>query len=297
VQAVEGAFGRSLTGQQITPFVGIVPPDPGFIWSLGYVHYSGDIGASRQAPIGGQLAVNLDATFDLPNLTAVYIWPSPKGRWNYASALVLPFAWADVSADSVIGSASFDTADDNSGLFDLTFAPLIASYHVSEMEHWSFALYVAAPTGDYDPGRLANVSLNNWTFSPAIGYTKLFMKGGLEVSLQSAVDFFTKNDATNYQNGEVFRAEGLVMMRLPSGFGFGAIAGWLEQISDDDSPTLPDSLDGFRQHVLGAGPAFTYSHHLADKSSLDVNFRWIFEIDAENSFEGSGGQLTIGWHH
>ena len=47
---VEGGVGRPITGQQITPFAGIIPPESGFIWQLGYITYEGDIGAARQIP-------------------------------------------------------------------------------------------------------------------------------------------------------------------------------------------------------------------------------------------------------
>jgi hypothetical protein len=34
--AVEGGVGRSITGMQITSYVGVIPPDPGMQWSLRY---------------------------------------------------------------------------------------------------------------------------------------------------------------------------------------------------------------------------------------------------------------------
>ena len=61
----------------------------------------------------------------------------------------------------------------------------------------SLALYIYAPTGQYDPARLANVSLNNWTFSPTVGYTQLGQGGTLEFSAVAAVVFYTQDDATD----------------------------------------------------------------------------------------------------
>jgi hypothetical protein len=295
--AVEGGVGRPITGEQITPFAGVIPADPGFIWQLGYITYEGEMGAARQTPVGGQVALGLEASFDLALVAGVYVWDTPKGHWNYASMLTVPFVWVDAAADVTLGPISGGLDDSDSGLFDLTFAPIIASYHFNELEHVSYALYVYAPTGDYEAGKLANPGLNNWTFAPTLGYTKLFMKGGLELSLLSALEFYTQNPDTNYQNGEVFRTDALLMMRTPKGFGFGAVAGWIEQISSDKSPTLPDELDGFKGHSLGLGPALTYSHKSAGGGTFDVNFRWVFEFDTKNRFEGDGGQITFGYHH
>jgi hypothetical protein len=86
------------------------------------------------------------------------------------------------------------------------------------------------------------------------------------------------------------------MRRMPNGFGFGAVAGWIDQLSGDESPTLPDELDGFEGHSLGAGPALAYTHKSKDGGTFDVNFRWVFEFDTRNRFEGDGGQLTFGFH-
>lgn len=295
--AVEGGVGRPITGQQITPFAGIIPPDPGFIWQLGYITYEGDIGASRQIPVGGEIALGLEASFDVALAAGVYVWDTPKGHWNYATMLTVPFIWVDAAANLTLGPVSGGLDDSDSGLFDLTFAPIIASYHISELEHVSYSLYVYAPTGDYEAGKLANPGLNNWTFAPTIGYTKLFMKGGLELSVSSAVEFYTENPDTDYRNGEVFTTDALLMMRTPKGFGFGAVAGWIEQISSDKSPTLPDDLDGFKGHSLGLGPALAYSHKSAGGGTFDVNFRWVFEFDTKNRFEGDGGQITFSYHH
>jgi len=48
--AVEGGLGRSITGMQITSYVGVIPPEPGMQWSLSYVHYDGKLAAAVQSP-------------------------------------------------------------------------------------------------------------------------------------------------------------------------------------------------------------------------------------------------------
>lgn len=293
LHAVEGGLGRPITGMQIAPFAGIVPPDPGFIWQLGYIYYSGELGGAVQAPIGGELALGLDVDLSLFTATGVYIWDTPKGRWNYASMLTVPWIVVDVSATAVAGNRIVDLEDDASDFFDLYFAPIIASYHVSEVEHWSFGLYVYAPTASYEVGRLANPGLNVWTVSPTVGYTKLFSKGTLEFSALSAVEFYSENEDTDYQNGEVFRLDLLGIKRFPNGWGVGLVGGWIEQISDDDGGLLTERLDGFKGHSLGLGPMVSYSHK-SQAGEVDVSLRWVPEFDVKKRFEGDGVLLSVG---
>jgi hypothetical protein len=180
--------------------------DPGFSWQLGYIYYSGSIDASRDIPIGGELAAGLNVDLSLVLATGIYIWDTSVPRWNFASMFTLPYIAVDVDAQAVLGGdgVSRNVSQITSNLFDIYFAPIIASYHVSELEHWSFALYIYAPTADYEVGSLANPGLNNWTFTPSVGYTKLFSGGTLEFSALAGLQLYTENKATNYQNGELF---------------------------------------------------------------------------------------------
>jgi hypothetical protein len=296
--AAEGGLGRPITGMQVLPFAGVIPPDPGFVWQLGYLYYSGDLGGERSVPIGGQLAVDLEAELSLFTATGIYVWKTTGKRWNYGSMLTVPYIWVDVAAEVVLDPVDLDILrqDSAAGLFDLYFAPIIASYHVSQVEHWSFGLYVYAPTADYELGKLANPGLNVWTMTPAVGYTRLFKKGTLEFSALSGVEFYTENDATDYQNGEIFRLDLLVMKRYESGWGIGLVGGWIEQLSGDDGGRLTEVTDGFKGRAFGLGPAISYTHKTEAENQIDFNFRWVPEFGVENRFEGGGLLLTVGFN-
>ena len=292
--AVEGGVGRSFIGAQITPYIGIIPPQPGFQYSFSYVHLDGSIGGSKQVPIAGEIALNLDATFDLYAASLAYIWDTGPGRWNFASVVLLPFDQVDATADVTIGEASARVKDSDSGLFDMTFVPVIASYHVSELEHWSLAMYISAPTGSYTKGQLANNSLNNWTFAPAVGYTHLFQQGTLEFSALAGVDIYTENNATHYQNGSVFRFDAMLTKHLPNGWAFGLVGGLLEQI-DDDSGATADRLNGFKGHSYGIGPSISYTHHFSKTSNVSFAFRYVAAFDVEKELDGDPLLFTISY--
>lgn len=289
--ATEGGLGRSITGMQITPYAGIVPPEPGMQWTLGYVYYDGTIGTSRPAPIAGEVAFGLEGDISLYSATGVYVWPTGEGRWNYASMLTVPYIMPDVTATLEVGGLRRQVSDSASNLFDLYFAPVIASYHVSQVEHWSFGLYVYAPTAEYDPDRLANPGLNVWTVSPGVGYTRLFQGGTLEFSALGAFDWYSENEDTDYKNGLVWRLDALLVKRTASGWGFGGAGGWIQQLQDDSGPTA-DLLDGFRGRSFGLGPVVTYGKKWQDGTHLDLQLRYLAEFGVERRFEGEPLQVT-----
>src|SRR5688572_10144928 len=180
--AVEGALGRPVSGTQINPYAGLVPPAPGLALSVGEIYYDGDIGGQRTIPIANLLALNLEGKLSFTPITALYIWDTGTNRWNFASAISFPLAWLEVAADVSVGGVTRETKDSEFGLFDLTFVPIVASYHISQTEHLAFNFTVWAPTGEYEVGKLANLSLNNWTFIPGAAYTRILPKQNLELS-------------------------------------------------------------------------------------------------------------------
>ncbi|WP_109126489.1 transporter [Dyella sp. C11] len=292
VSATEGALGRSITGAQITSYVGIVPPSPGLQVSLSYVYYSGTVGGARQAPVGGLLAVDTKATANLYAAALIYVWNTGQGRWNFASMFTLPYMTTDATADVAFAGRAVRTTDSSSALYDLYFAPVIASYHVSEVEHWSFGVYVYAPTADFQKGKLANDGLNVWTTSPAVGYTHLFQQGTFEFSALAGIDIYSRNNATDYQNGSVFRLDALVMKRLPNGWGFGVDGGWIYQLQDDSGPTAR-LLNGFKGHALAVGPAIEYAKTWDKDKTLSFNLRWMKEFDVTNRVKGDPLVLVV----
>lgn len=291
-RATEGALGRPITGMQISPFAGVIPPEPGFQWALAYIYYDGRIGADRQAPIAGQISLGLEAEASLAMATGLYVWPTEAGRWNFASMAALPYIDLTASASLQVGPLQRQVSQNAGDLYDFYFAPVIAGFHIDQTRHLSFGLYVFAPTGDYEPGRLANPGLNVWTASPTFAYTQLMQKGTLEFSVQGALDWYSRNDDTDYENGVVFRTEALVLKRTASGWGFGAVGGWIQQLEDDKGATA-DRLNGFKGRSFGLGPVITYGRKWPGGEHLDLTFRYVDEFSVKNRFEGEPLSLLL----
>jgi hypothetical protein len=282
--AVEGGLGRPISGAAINPYAGLVPPEPGFAATIGEAYYDGSIGGA--IPLGNfniNLGLNMVASFT--PIAIEYIWPTTSKEWNFASAISLPLAYVEVEATVTVGGLSQRQTDHNFGLFDLAFTPFVASYHISQTDHFALSFTVWAPTGDYDPNRLATLSLNNWTFIPGIAYTKIFPKENIELTGIWQLQFYTENPTTDYQNGVLSDLEATIIKRFKCGAGIGVIGSWLEQLNDDSGPTA-DKVHGFRGRAFGAGPILTYTTKIG-KSLLDLDARFIPEFGNEKRVEGN----------
>jgi len=283
--AVEGALGRPISGATIMPYAGVVPPLPGFAVGVGETYYDGSISGSRTVPVAQNLTLGIDLKVSFTPITALYIWDTGTTNWNFASAFSLPIAWLEADANVAVGPRTGHVKDSTFGLFDLAFVPVSAGYHLSPTEHLALNFTIWAPSGEYDPNRLANLSMNTWTFIPSVAYTKIFPKADIELSASWATTFDTENNDTGYQNGILSDLELMAVKRFKCGAGVGVIGSWIEQITDDEGSTA-DALNGFRGRAFGAGPALTYSTHVG-KSHLDFNARWVHEFENKNYVEGN----------
>jgi hypothetical protein len=225
--AVEGGMARPISGMQIAPFAGVVPPEPGFAVAISEIYYSGSIGAAANVAIGGLLVANVDVKASFTPITLLYIWPTPTKEWNFASAVGFPLAWVEGEASVSIGPFTVRKKDSVFGLYDLVFTPLIASHHFSETDHLAFNFTFWAPTGSYETGKLANLSLNNWTFIPGVAYTKIVPDANIELTGIWNMYFYTENPATHYSSGIQSDLEGLAIKRFKNGFGIGFVGSWI----------------------------------------------------------------------
>ncbi len=76
------------------------------------------------------------------------------------------------------------------------------------------SLTISAPTGQYMPDRLVNISTNRWSFKPEIGISKPMGDWFLEAS--AGVFFFTTND--NFYGGNVRSQDPLATVQLHGGY-------------------------------------------------------------------------------
>ncbi len=133
--AVEGGLSRPISGMQIAPFAGVIPPEPGLAVATGETYYEGSIGGATTVPIAGLLVANVDMKAAFTPIALFYIWPTPTKEWNFASAVSFPLAWLEVEGNVSLGPLSVRIKDSTFGLFDLAFTPIVASHHFSQTDH------------------------------------------------------------------------------------------------------------------------------------------------------------------
>lgn len=289
--AAEGAIGRPIAGTGIQPGAGVVPDTPMLLGNITSVHFDGSIGGSARAPAGGDIALNLAAKISLTTATIVKVWGAGAGGWSFSSSFTLPYMSGRVRADLTAPGAALQQRDREQGLFDLFFTPVTAGYHFSATEHLSIGMGIWAPTGGYDPKRLANTGVNYWTFVPTLGYSLFKPASGVEVSLQGAVQFNTRNKDGDYHSAPLLTLDALIAKDIGSGWRAGVVAGWVQQLADDKGP-LADRLGGFRGHSVALGPIVTYSTKLAGTRPVDMSLRWTPSVSSRNRMEGDAVTFT-----
>jgi hypothetical protein len=288
--ATEGGIGRPITGQQVYSDAGIVPPTPGLVLTLGSITFNGELDSARRVSVGRVISAGLEATasYNVANLT--YVWNTGPGRWNFASAIGLPLQYTKAEIDIAGRRLGVSRSDSNTHFADILVNPVVAGYHFSETEHIALSLPFYAPTGSYDPNRLANAGQNTWTFSPTVAYTRLLAGGG-EFTAVSAIDFYTRNDDTDYKNGAVFRIDAMWTATIAPQWHLGVVGGWIEQIQDDSGPTA-DKLNGFKGYAVGLGPIVTWAGKIGNQPAA-FSARWVYDVEARNRPKGNGVSLSL----
>ncbi|WCM20507.1 transporter [Paraburkholderia bryophila] len=284
--ATEGGIGRPITGMQVAPYAGVVPPTADWIVSITSIYYEGSLGASRNIPIAGTVTagINYDISYNLIN--AIRTWGITAGGWNFASSFGVPVQYTDVS--SFHGRLPNDTATQFSDIF---FTPVVAGYHLSKTDHLALSVQMYAPTGAYNPNRLANAGQNTWTFIPTVAYTKLIPAQNIELSANYGIEFYTANSDTHYHNAPLSVFDLMAMKRFSGGWGVGVIGGYIQQLGNDTGG-LAEFTGGARGHSVGIGPMVSWSGKVG-KTPVSASLRWVNEFEVENRPKGNAVQLSI----
>lgn len=288
-QATEGALGRPVSGTSVQANAGVVPPEPVWVVNFGEIYLDGSVGNDRQVPIGGRTTLGVEAKIAFTLATAMKVWDTGPGAWNFASSFTLPYVWTTVhataGASGALGNFSTGTSDRASNLFDIYFAPIIAGYHFSKTSHMALSFNVWAPTGQYNKDALANPSLNNWTFIPQVAFTHLMPQYGLEFNAVGAFQFYTRNTATDYQNAPLFTLDVMGVKRFGP-WGVGLVMGTVQQLGGDSGPTA-DLLHGFHGHDFAMGPIVSYDTKLGGKHPLSFGLRWVPTVSSKNRLDST----------
>ena len=285
--ATEAAFGRYIPGFFAGPASEIVPPEPGFYWQSSTFYYSASAAKNLNLPLGGALQTGIKASFVGTAISGIWVsdW-IPSNGVTVGLGLTIPFGTAHASA--ALGNLRIKDTD--VGLGDILILPTIGYHNGPHFFAANIGIY--APTGHYNKGNLANIGLNNWTFSPSLAYTYINPELGIDFSMIGGIDLNTKNPKTKYRSGALAHLDATILKTFSNGIGVGIFGSILYQISDDRGE-LADKLDGFRGRSFAIGPMLKYSVP-NNKHQISAAISWAPEFGVENRLKGNAIYLNIG---
>src|SRR5262245_5861089 len=181
--ADEGGVSLWLPGQFAS--LAAVPPDPGWALPLFYYHSSVDASGGKNFKIGGQITAGVEGRADFVFLAPTYTFDTPVLGGRASLSLAEAFGNMDVSADATLTGPRGNVirANPSDSLFSGSDLYPMGSLRWNDGNH-NFMTYVMAdiPVGGFEPGRLANISINHWAVDGGGGYTYFNPKNGHEFS-------------------------------------------------------------------------------------------------------------------
>jgi hypothetical protein len=269
-----------------------VPDDPGFGFEVMYYQRGATAGASRRFPIGANLTAGYDISEQYIFLTPSYVFAEPVLHGQLSVGVTFTAARVDTSVSAVLtgprGNALPATNSDSmTGVGDL-YPIASLKWAVGEHNFMGYTM-LSAPTGQYDPNRLAGLGLGHWAIDGGLAYTWLGTSG-FEFSVTAGITYNFMNPYTQYQSGVDGHIDLAASYSPTESLYFGPVAYFYNQLGPDSGPGA--SLGDFKSKVSAAGAQVGYALVIG-KTSIDLGFRAYKEFDAQNRPEGWNFYFTV----
>ena len=291
--AEEGGGGHYAPGEMAS-FFDALPGRPGLAVANYFMYYDGSARAEDSLPFGGLVTTDSHARAYSDSVMLMYEtnWKLLGG--HYVPAVAIPYVWLEVDGKVTGPLGPVGTRDSANGLGDILMYPFMLGWTNGDLKY-DLRLGVYAPTGEYEKGRLANIGKNYWTLEPMVSVSWLSSKIGTEVSAYAGMDFSTRNDATDYQSGNVFHIDATVAQHLPLGklgaIGLGANAFYYQQVTGDSGSGAV--LGDFEGHTVGVGPVLSFVTKVG-KTALAAEVKWLPELGVKNRLKGDYIWVKVG---
>jgi hypothetical protein len=271
--------GLSIYPKGFTDFMsGILPPEPGVYFSTVYYHFNGSSGAAvRNGVAEFGLNVGMDAGF----LHGTYVSDTDYLGGRYAMGGAIAVAGGSLDASLVGPKAAATVHAGNSGFADSIFTPVILGWD-DDKWHWNTSFSIYVPTGGYEPGQL-NIGRNVIGFMPGAGLTWFDPASGWDVSGALTFVSMTRNDATDYQSGDLLHFDWAVGNHVTPNWEIGLAANLVQQFSGDTGTGA--KLGAFKAQSFGLGPAVTYTGKV-NSTPVSFNVKWEHDVTHTNTFGG-----------
>lgn len=269
-----------------------VPGDPGFsLETMVYVRRASAT-ASTTFSRGFSLLAGLNVNEQYLYITPTYTFETPVLGAQLALGVTFSLGHSGTEVFGTLTgprgrSLSAAASDSASGVSDLY--PMASLKWQQGVHNAMFYVMGSAPTGAYDPNRLAGVGLGHWAVDWGLGYTYL-ASSGFEFSVTGGFTYNFINPQTRYQSGVDAHIDFGTSYSFNDSLYAGAVAYIYKQVSADTGGS--PRLGGFQSSVAGAGPQIGWSFAAGDLA-FDVNVRGYKEFAAQNRPEGWNAYLTL----
>lgn len=288
--AAEGGAGFYLLGSK-GPAAAVTPP-PGVYFQNDLYFFSGDVGAGRELPTGGRLALGVDgdAIIELP--TVIWVLPEEIAGGHLGLTASLPIGWKKTSADLTLagplgGSASASIRDEVFTVGD----PVVGGFlgWQSGNFHWQVGTMINVPIGDYQEGEISNIAFHHWGADVFAAGTWLDPATGIDLSGVLGVTFNAENPTTDYRTGNEFHFEWAAVKHFNQQFDAGLIGYYYDQLSGDSGDGASGPFKG-RAASIGATIGWNFK---AGETPVSARIKYFHEFAVKNRAEGDAVFLTI----
>ncbi len=273
------------------PMSGYTPPPGGYFWDTFYLyHGSGNLYQSPFAPANTKITYSY-----LADIVTVAWYTDVKvlgGTLGFAavSAIVGFKNTAQTTLTTAAGPVSEPANSGSIASFTDSYFCALLGWEAGA-HHWNVTVTGFAPTGNYNPNRLAQTGINRPGLDFKGAYTYL-SPTGTEVTGALGMTFNAINNATNYQSGDELHFEWALNQHLASGLAFGVDGYYYQQVTADTG--TGDIYGPFRGRVAAVGPMLSYTL-AAGPQQVTVSGRWFHEFDVANRTRGDSVYATLGF--
>lgn len=270
-----------------------VPGEPGWSVPTIYFHEHASAGGQKNFIIGGNLTAGVDAKADLLFFFPTYTFKEPvwgaQAAFGVGWAVAHERATANVAVTGPQGNtfngSRTDTVSGGSDIYGLG----TLKWHAGN-DNWLAYTMFNLPTGAYQLGRLANVSINHYSIDGGGGYTYLDAAKGHEFSIVGGLTYNFENHDTDYKNGIDGHIDWAASQFLNEQTHVGVVGYFYHQLTGDSGSGA--KLGDFESQIAGIGPQAGYFFPVG-KSKGYVNLKGFWEFADQNRASGWNMWLTL----